>query len=138
MKLKPLSLKSLHFEASEDIMNKFESQGLHIMTIKYWTLKVRWCQNVFMISLIISFVRFLPWKFIQTRYVPHSPGIIKTNHMSTGDFRLQKKSAKFFKGISNITYHNVLRFIIAFILKCNKESPVSLSINSNSENKYFQ
>ena len=30
-----LSLKSWHFEASEDIMTKFKSQGLHIIRIKY-------------------------------------------------------------------------------------------------------
>ena len=29
------SLKSWHFEASEDIMTKFKSQGLHIIRIKY-------------------------------------------------------------------------------------------------------
>ena len=33
---KPLSLKCWHFEASEDIMTKFRSQGLHIIRIKYW------------------------------------------------------------------------------------------------------
>ena len=31
-----LALKSWHFEASEDIMTKFKSQGLHNKTIKYW------------------------------------------------------------------------------------------------------
>ena len=35
IKLKPLSLKSWHFEASEDIMTKFKSQGLHTVRIKY-------------------------------------------------------------------------------------------------------
>ena len=30
------TLKSWHFEASEDIMTKFKSQGLHIIRIKYW------------------------------------------------------------------------------------------------------
>ena len=34
MKLK--TSKSWHFEASEDIMTKFESQALHIIKIKYW------------------------------------------------------------------------------------------------------
>ena len=29
-------LKSWHFEASEHIMTKFKSQGLHIIRIKYW------------------------------------------------------------------------------------------------------
>ena len=33
---RPLSLKSWHFEASEDIMTKFKSQGLHTIRIKYW------------------------------------------------------------------------------------------------------
>ena len=33
---RPLSLKSWHFEASEDIMTKFKSQALHIIRIKYW------------------------------------------------------------------------------------------------------
>ena len=31
-----LSLKCWHFEASEDIITKFKSQGLHIKRIKYW------------------------------------------------------------------------------------------------------
>ena len=31
-----LSLKSWHFEASEDIMTKFKSQALHIIRIQYW------------------------------------------------------------------------------------------------------
>ena len=35
-KWRPLSLTSWHFEASEDIMTKFKSQGLHIIRIKYW------------------------------------------------------------------------------------------------------
>ena len=30
------TLKSLHFEASEDIITKFKSQGLYIIRIKYW------------------------------------------------------------------------------------------------------
>ena len=30
------TLKCWHFEASEDIMTKFRSQGLHILRIKYW------------------------------------------------------------------------------------------------------
>ena len=30
------NLRSWHFEASEDIMTKFRSQGLHIVRIKYW------------------------------------------------------------------------------------------------------
>ena len=30
------TLKSWHFEASEDIMTKFKSQGLHNIRIKYW------------------------------------------------------------------------------------------------------
>ena len=34
---KPLSLKSWHFEASEDVMTKYKSQALHIIRIK--------CQN---------------------------------------------------------------------------------------------
>ena len=29
------TLKSWHFEASEDIMTKFKSQGLYIIRIKY-------------------------------------------------------------------------------------------------------
>ena len=33
---RPQSLKCWHFEASEDIMTKFKSQGLHIIRIKYW------------------------------------------------------------------------------------------------------
>ena len=33
---RPLSLKSWHFEASEDIMTKFKSQVLYIIRIKYW------------------------------------------------------------------------------------------------------
>ena len=33
---RPLSLKCWHFEASEDIMTKFKSQGLHIIRIKSW------------------------------------------------------------------------------------------------------
>ena len=33
---RPLSLKCWHFEASEDIMTKFKSEGLHIIKIKYW------------------------------------------------------------------------------------------------------
>ena len=33
---RPLSLKCWHFEASEDIMIKFKSQGLYIIRIKYW------------------------------------------------------------------------------------------------------
>ena len=33
---RPLSLKSWHFEASEDIITKFKSQALHIIRIKYW------------------------------------------------------------------------------------------------------
>ena len=41
-------------------------------------VKVRWSRNVFMKSSIFQntnekFDRFLPWKFIQTRYVMHSP-----------------------------------------------------------------
>ena len=36
MKLKTSSLKCCHFEASEDIMTKFKSQGLYIIRIKYW------------------------------------------------------------------------------------------------------
>ena len=35
---KPLSLKCWHFEASEDIMTKFKSQGLYIIRIKYWNV----------------------------------------------------------------------------------------------------
>ena len=30
------TLKSWHFEATEDIITKFKSQGLHIIRIKYW------------------------------------------------------------------------------------------------------
>ena len=30
------TLKSWHFVATEDIMTKFKSQGLHIIRIKYW------------------------------------------------------------------------------------------------------
>ena len=30
------SLKSWHFEASEDIITKFKSQGLYFIRIKYW------------------------------------------------------------------------------------------------------
>ena len=42
-------------------------------------VKVRWSRNVFMKSSIFQNTtkridRFLPWKFIQTRYVMHSPG----------------------------------------------------------------
>ena len=33
---RPLSLKCCHFEASEDVMTNFKSQGLHIIIIKYW------------------------------------------------------------------------------------------------------
>ena len=33
---RPLSLKSWHFEASEDIMTKFKSLAFHIKRIKYW------------------------------------------------------------------------------------------------------
>ena len=33
---RPLTLKSWHFEASEDIMTKFRLQALHIKRIKYW------------------------------------------------------------------------------------------------------
>ena len=33
---RPLTLKSWHFEASEDIMTKFRLQALHIQRIKYW------------------------------------------------------------------------------------------------------
>ena len=36
MKLKTPKFKVLAFEASEDIMTKFKSQGLHIIRIKYW------------------------------------------------------------------------------------------------------
>ena len=35
MKLKTSKFK-VHFEASEDIITKFNSQGLYIMKIKYW------------------------------------------------------------------------------------------------------
>ena len=33
---RPLSLKSWHFETSENIMTKFKSKGLNIIRIKYW------------------------------------------------------------------------------------------------------
>ena len=38
MKLKTsiTSLKSWHFEASEDIKNNFKSQALHFIRIEYW------------------------------------------------------------------------------------------------------
>ena len=40
---RPLSLKYWHFEAIEDIMTKFKSQGLYIIRIKYWnTTSAHW------------------------------------------------------------------------------------------------
>ena len=73
--LKPKSLKVSKIQLYTKFQCMYQCRRKFRCVQNYRFLKVRWSQNVFMKSSIPpkKFDRFLPWKFIQTRYVMHSP-----------------------------------------------------------------
>ena len=53
-----MGIQTLNFEASEDIMTKFKSQGLHIIRIKYWNASGTYLSIVYWYSQKILYLYF--------------------------------------------------------------------------------